>query len=77
MRSIEDSKLDSTLQSLLASNLYSNMGENMKLIIQIQTVISKMRKYLLQSSIRYNFQHKNISHGISHTRNYTYAIAPS
>ena len=77
MRSIEDSKLDSTLQSLLASNLYSNMGENMKLIIQIQTVISKMRKYLLQSSIRYNFQHKNISHGISHIRNYTSTITPS
>ena len=48
----------------------------MKLIIQIQTVISKMRKYLLQSSIRYNFQHKNISHGISHIRNYTYTITP-
>ena len=57
MRSIEDSKLDSTLQSLLASNLYSNMGENMKLIIQIQTVISKMRKYLLQSSITVSYTH--------------------
>ena len=62
---------------MILSNLNSNMGENMKVIIQIQTIISKMREYLLQSSIKYNFQHKNISHGISQIRNYTYAIAPS